>query len=265
MEQARAALRDVAPRLVTLVRNIPDPGASSIGGWTAADVAAHLSHAFRVDIDAVAGRPVPRATVTRAGMGEATGKLLAEDGERDPSALADRIAALAEEFDIAASRSGENAVDWLQGTRLPSSVVACHLLQESLVHGLDIARAAGRPWPVRRDHGRIAFEGGGLQLVAALPPSAFLDQEKARSFRARFDLRLRGGGSMALVFDRGSLTLGAPGGRDVDAHISADPFALLLMLFRRQGPAKPILGGNLIAWGRRPWKIPRMIAVMNLP
>lgn len=263
--QARDALRDVVPRLVSLVRSVPDASAASVGTWTVGDVAAHLSQAFRLDIDAVAGRPVPEATVTAAGMGDFTAKMLAGDGERDPAALAERIAALAEEFDEAASRSRAATVDWLQGARLPSSAVACHLLQECLVHGLDIARAADRPWPVQRQHGRLAFEEGGLQLVAALPPTAFVDQEKAGSFRARFDLRVRGGGRTTLVFDGGSMTLGPAGARDVDAHISGDPFALMLVLFGRQGIAKPILGGNLAAWGRRPWKIPRMLTAISLP
>lgn len=131
MAQARAALRDVVPRLVTLVRNVPDANSIAIGTWTVGDVAAHLSHVLRSDTDAVAGRPVPEATVTTAGMAEVNAKMLAEDGERDPAVLADRIATLADEFDDVASRSRAATVDWLQGTRLPPSAVACHLLEES--------------------------------------------------------------------------------------------------------------------------------------
>jgi hypothetical protein len=40
---------------------------------------------------------------------------------------------------------------------------------------------------------------------------------------------LRGGRRMMMVFDRGSLTLDTPGARDIDAHISADPAALMLV------------------------------------
>jgi hypothetical protein len=172
-------------------------------------------------------------------MAEATAKLLAEDGERDPAVLADRIGTLAEEFDDVASRSQSATVDWLQGTRLPPSAAACHLLNECLVHGHDIAKAIGRPWPIRRHHALLAIEGGALPLIAALPPTAFVNQEKARSFRARIELRLRGGRRTLLVFDGGSLRLHAAGARDVDAHISADPSALLLVLIGRQGIGKP--------------------------
>lgn len=117
LAQARAALRDVVPNLVTLVRSIPDANTGSIGRWTVGDVAAHLSHDFRADTDAIAGRPFPEAIVTKAGIAEATAKLLAEDDERDPAVLADRIGMLADEFDEVAARSRAATVDWLQGIR----------------------------------------------------------------------------------------------------------------------------------------------------
>ncbi|HEY3687164.1 MAG TPA: maleylpyruvate isomerase N-terminal domain-containing protein [Streptosporangiaceae bacterium] len=265
LAQARAALRDVVPDLAALVRSVPDAGSASVGTWTVGDVAAHLSHSFRADADAIAGRPIPEAVVTKAGIAEATAKLLAEDGERDPVVLADRIGTLADEFDDVASRSRSATVDWLQGIRLPPSAVACHLLNECLVHGHDIAMATGRPWPIQRHHARLAVEDGAFPLIAALPPAAFLNREKAGSFRARIELHLRGGRRTLMIFDSGSLTIGAAGARDVDAHISADPPALMLVLIGRQGIWKPLLEGKLAAWGRRPWKLTRMLTVMSPP
>ena len=265
LAQARAALREVVPRLVALVRSVPDPNSASVGTWTVGDVAAHLSHGFRADTDAIAGRPIPEAIVTKAGIAEATAKLLAEDSERDPAVLADRMSTLATEFDDVASRSRSATVDWLQGTRLPPSAVACHLLNECLVHGHDIAKATGRPWPIQRHHALLAMEAFVLPLIAALPPTAFVNQEQAGSFRARIELRLRGGQRTVMVFDRGSLTLDTGRARDVDAHISADPPTLMLVLIGRQGIWKPLLQGKLIAWGRRPWKLTRMLTMMSPP
>lgn len=266
LAQARTALRDVvAPGLVALVRSVPDPGVVAVGTWTVGEVAAHLSHAFRADTDALAGRPVPEATVTKAGIAEGTARLLAEDGERDPVALADRIAALADEFDDAVSRSGPAAVEWLQGLRLPPSMVACHLLNECLVHGYDIAKATGRPWPIQPGHALLALEEFVFPLIATLPPTALVNQEKARSFRARVEVRPRGGRRTVMDFDGGSLTLDTAGARDVDAHISADPRALMLLITNRQGVGKPLLKGEIAAWGRRPWKLARMLTVMDPP
>ncbi len=265
MAQARAALRDVVANLVRLVRSVPDATSVSVGTWTVGEVAAHLSHVFRFDIDAVAGRPVPEATVTRAGMAEVNAKMLAADGERDPAVLAARIDSLANEFDDVASRSRTATVDWLQGVRLPPSVVACHLLEECLMHGHDIARATGRSWRIQRHHALLAVEGGVLPLIAALPPDAFVNQEKAGSFQARVELRLRGGGPASLVFDRGSLTIGAGRAPDIDAHLSADPAALMLVFIDRQGLWKPLLAGKFAAWGRRPWRLARMLTVISPP
>jgi Mycothiol maleylpyruvate isomerase N-terminal domain len=265
MVEARAALQSVAPSLASLVRGVSDANAASVGTWTVGDVAAHLSHCFRVDIDAIAGRPVPQAIVTKAGIAEATAKKLAEDGERDPAVLADRIGALAGEFDDLVSRSQSAAVDWLQDLRLPPSAVACHLLNECLVHGHDIAKATGHPWPIQRRHAMLAIEGFMFPLIATLQPTALVNQEKAGSFRARIDLRLREGRRTLMVLDSCSLTLDTAGARDVDAHISADPRALLLVLMGRQGIWKPVLGGKLAAWGRRPWKLPRMLTVISPP
>jgi hypothetical protein len=265
MGQTRAALRDVVPRLVTLVRSIADVDSVSIGTWTVGDVAAHLSHVFRFDTDAIAGQPVPQAIVTSAGMAAVNAKMLAEDGERNPAVLADRIDTLAHEFDDAASRSRAATVDWLQGVRLTPSTVACHLLEECLIHGHDIAKATGRPWPIQRRHALLAVQGGVLPLITALPPTAFVNQEKAGSFQARFELRLRGGARTVMVFDRGSLTLDAAGTHDIDAHICADPAALMLVFIGRQGIVKPLLEGKLAAWGRRPWKLASMLTAVNPP
>jgi Mycothiol maleylpyruvate isomerase N-terminal domain len=265
MAQARTALREVVPRLVTLVRSVPDANSVAVGTWTVGDVAAHLAHVFRMDTDALAGGPVPDVTVTTAGMAEANAEMLARDDERAPSILADRIGTLAGEFDDIASRSRAATVDWLQGARLPPSAMACHLIEECLIHGHDIATATGHPWPIQRHHALLAVEGAVLPLIASLPPTAMLYQDKAGSFRARFDLRLRGGGRTLMVFDRGSLTIEAGGARDVDAHLSADPAALMLVFIGRQAIGKPLLGGKLTAWGPRPWKLARMLTVISPP
>ena len=265
LAQARAAVREVVPRIVTLLRSAPDPNSPSVGTWTVGDVAAHLSHVFRADTDAIAGRPVPEAIVTKAGIAESTARILAEDNERDPAVLADRISTLASEFDDAASHSRSATLDWLQGIRLPPSAVACHLLNECLIHGHDIAKATRRSWSIQRDHALLAIEAFVLPLIAALPPTAFMNQQQASSFRARIELRLRGGRRTVMVFDRGSLTLETGPTRDVDAHISADPPTFMLVFIGRQGIWKPLLEGKIAAWGPRPWKLLRMLTVTSPP
>lgn len=265
LTQARAAVADVVPSLVALLSGVRDTSVASVGDWTVGDVAAHLSHVFQCDTDVLAGRPAPPATVTTAGMAELNAGMLAGDDDRDPSALAERISALAAEFDETASRPHEATVDWLQGARLPAAAVGCHLLEECLIHGWDIARAVGRPWSMARHHALLAIEEGVLPLVAALPPDALLDHRKAETFRARFELRLRGGGSTVMVFDRGSMTLDAAGTGDIDTYISADPATFMLVFIGRSGVVEPVLRGQLAAWGWRPWKLTQMLGVISPP
>jgi hypothetical protein len=68
-----------------------------------------------------------------------------------------------------------------------------------------------------------------------------------------------------LVFDDGSLALDAPGARDVDAYVSAGAPALMMMFIGRQGTAKLVLGGQIAAWGRRPWTLARILTAISPP
>jgi hypothetical protein len=38
-------------------------------------------------------------------------------------------------------------------------------------------------------------------------------------------------------------------------HISVDPVVYLLLVFNRIKPWKPMLRGQLVPWGRRPWRV----------
>lgn len=143
--------------------------------------------------------------------------------------------------------------------------MACHLLEECLIHGHDIAGAIGRPWRIQRHHALLALEAFVLPLIAALPPTAWVNQEKAGSFRGRIELRLRGGRRTVMAIDRGSLKLDTGRTHDVDAHISADPPTLMLVFIGRQRIWKPLLQGKLTAWGPRLWKLPRMLTALNPP
>jgi hypothetical protein len=39
----------------------------------------------------------------------------------------------------------------------------------------------------------------------------------------------------------------------IDAHVSADAGALLLVLYGRESQWRHIAAGRMLAWGRRPW------------
>ena len=246
-------------------RTHPDPHATAVGTWRVGDVAAHLSHVFRVDADAVAERPVPRVEVTTAGVAALTDSMLAEDDQRDPVILADRIEALGTDFDDIVERCDADTVVWLGDTRLAPSAVACHLLEECLVHGHDIATGTGRSWPIDRRHALLVIEGGVLPLITALPPTAWVRQDRAASLRARVELRLRGGGRTVLALENGGITVRPGQGQTVDVRVSADPAALMLLFMGREGVLKPMLTGKGVAWGRRPWKLLQVLGAVSPP
>ncbi len=131
--------------------------------------------------------------------------------------------------------------------------LTCHLLNETVVHGYDIARAVGLPWLIDPSHAALIFQGFLLELFQALPPRTFVIQEKAADLRARYEVRLRGAGRFLVVFDDGSMTVEAPSSRRVDCHLSADPVAFLLVAWARTNQWRAISKGQLVAWGRRPW------------
>ena len=120
-------------------------------------------------------------------------------------------------------------------------------LGEHLLHGRDIARAVGRPWPLDPRDARLVLDG-----AFAWAP-LFVDAERARGLTAAFELRVRGGPRGVFRFGDGRLRVEPSPAGPVDCRVAADPVALLLVVYGRTGPWGPIARGRLLAWGRRPW------------
>lgn len=121
------------------------------------------------------------------------------------------------------------------------------MLSELLLHGTDLARALGRPWPITRAQA-VACLRGVLPAVVLL-----VDRNEARGADGTYHLRLRGGGDWTLHVRDGSMRveLGCPPRADV--RISVDPVGFLL--------SSVGLASRVRAWpvvrGRRPWLMPR--------
>ena len=263
LADARTAIAAITPSFVRLVREGADDG-PAIGHWKVGDVACHVSHVITADTDALAGRPPPPTELTPAAVAVLTDALLADDPERNVGVLADRIEALLEHFLAVSEAPVSEEVTWLGDIRLPASAVACHLLEELLVHGFDMATATNGAWTIAPAHAALAITGAAVPIVTAAGPMAFVDSEHARGFRARVEVRLRGHERFTFVFDDG-LTVEDDTSKPVDAHVSADPVAMLLLMLRRVNAPRMILGGKITAWGRRPWRLRRMLTAMTPP
>lgn len=265
-QQSQDALRDEVQRVTALLRSIDDPGAPAVGQWNLGEVAMHLTQVWlavpgmaRRDlsrvyevIPSVAGNSLIRDLWD---LGDVTALGVKSDPERDLAVLADRIEERAEEyFGECAGHSPDELRPWLvEGTTVTLSTLTGHLLNEMIMHGYDIAHAAGRGWRIEPTHAIMALQRFFIRATQALDARTLVNSAKAAGLQATYDVRIRGGDSFYFIFDEGKLTIEEPSSRRVDCHISADPVAFLLVVWNRQSQWPAIATGKLMAWGLKPW------------
>jgi uncharacterized protein (TIGR03083 family) len=263
-QQGQDALREEVRRVATLLRSIDDPLRPALGQWNLGEVAMHLSQVwgglsgltrqdltlFQELVPSLTGAAGDAPLRNIGELGEMTVLAVKSDPERHPRVLADRIEAQAQEyFSACVGADPQAARPWLvQGVTVDQSMLTYHLLNETLMHGYDIARAAGRRWQIEPAH-------------AAMVVGRFLIP--AAGLRATYDLRIRGGGHFHFIFNDGALSVEDPSPRLVDCHISADPVAFLLVAWARQSQWTAIATGKLLAWGRKPWLGPKFRSLMR--
>ncbi len=279
-ELAQDALRNEVHRVTALLRSVRDPAAPAVGKWNLAETAMHLSQAWlvvlglaRQDLSGIyevipglAGTAGDSLICDMWELGDVTNLGVRSDPERNCRVLADRIEVRAEEFfKECAGRSAEEICPWLvEGSTVRLSTLTSHLLNETVVHAYDIARADERTWQIERPHAAMVLEEFIVPVIQALPPGALVS-DKAAGLQATYDLHIRGGRTFQFVFDNKTLRVEEPSSRGVDCHISADPAAFLTELWGRRSQWKAIVNAQLIAWGRRAWLGPQLRALLRTP
>ena len=232
-------------RYTRQLRTVSDGGKIAIGEWTIADVSAHLALLFGLYPMMVRGEPSPVKRIEE--VGDVSAALLASYEERDVRVLAERIESAWDEYTRAVKEVGSDSpMTWHAGIEMPVGSLTALLLGEALVHGLDVARAEGKPWSIDKDDAALTFTGAANVLPH------FLTDEGRRA-RESFRVYLRGNGHLTFRFDRGSLRISNNDSAPVDCKVSADPAAFLLVGYGRATMAPAILRGRLIAYGRKPW------------
>jgi uncharacterized protein (TIGR03083 family) len=261
---AQAAVADAGARVSALLRSVTHPEAPALGEWGVTDVAVHLSHT--VDIVGAMATGADSVATVIWDVSKLTTMLVAGETERDLGVLATRVdASIAGLLAALRSSAGGNRRQWLiQGVEMPLSTIACHALNELVVHGRDIARADGVPWPIERAHATLVLQGFLFPVLAAIGGS-MVDQAAAAGVKATYDVRLRGGGRVAIRFDDGDLTVTDVPEGPVDCHLSVDPVTFMLVAWNRVGQWPAIGRGQLLAWGRRPWLGLKLRAMLRNP
>ena len=272
--EVRAAVQEVAERFCALVL-ASDPDAMATADWTVADTAAHvaaiswqytslvISYDTERPIDGV--RELLLSTTVdniHTGLNEAMRRNFTQ---RDPAALVATLrSSVAKVLELTQDADPASTVVWLGGASLPRAGLLAHLTNEMLLHGRDIARAGGRPWPIPEPQAALFFElfvveiirnGVGVLLDVAGPP---------RPGRIAVEFRSAYTAPVAIVVTDGVVSVEEPG-RDVDVRLFFRPAALNLMLFHRVGRVRTVLSGGVRVWGRRPWLLPAFLAKVRLP
>ena len=263
--EALGAVESLASRMAALIRSIYDPEAPALGVWTAGQLAAHVTHVYEVDLDLLNEVPPPLDDL--ADLSELTQAKVRDEAVCHPAALAGRLEAAAAEFlRVARGMRGSEPRLWVGGVKVTSSVLACHIVNESMVHGLDLSAAVGGRWPVLAREARLAFEGFICPMYRSLGrPSFAVHPEKGAGVRATYDIRVRGGGRWHFVFADGGLTIEEPGDRPVDCYLWADARAIMLLAWHRVGLVPPIVRAQVFPWGRKPWLAFRLPGLLKLP
>lgn len=244
-------------RFTELLRSGVDPNRTAIGEWSTGDVAAHTAYVFSWMLEIAKGNPSPVADVAQ--ISAASAAALKAETERDPRVLADRIDETASAFfDVTQGATGDPPVVWHGGITLRLSVMPAIALGEVVVHGLDVARTEGRPWPIDPGDARIVIAGGSHLLPYFVDPSA-------GDLDARYELNVRGDSTIGLTFEKGHLTVHEGRVKRADCRLSVDPVAYLLVGYRRVGQWKLMATGKLFAYGRKPWLGLKLARAFNNP
>jgi uncharacterized protein (TIGR03083 family) len=270
----RAAVEEVGERFSRLVLS-SDPGVMATAEWTVADTAAHVVAIAWQYTALVVGyeeeRPIDgvrdhllRTTVDNIHTG-LNAAMTRNFKERDPVALAATLrSSIAKVLELTADADPESTVVWLGGASLPRAGLLAHLTNEMLLHGRDIARAAGTPWPIPEEQAALFFDlfiveiirnGVGVLLDVDDPP---------RRGRIAVEFRSAYTTPVTIVVTDGVVSVEEPG-RDVDVHLAFQPAALSLMLFHHVSRLRTVLTGGVRAWGRRPWLLPAFLRKVRLP
>lgn len=263
----RREMEVAVERLLLLLSRTTRPEIHAIGEWSIAETAVHLSHAW-LGIPALARRDLAAALASMPaseGLGTESGAVFAgpeelsawtargvgADPERDLGRLAQLIRDRARAFLAHDHDADDTPRPWvIEGISARPAMFGCHVLGETLVHGDDIARAAGVPWRIEPRAAALVLR---YFLFEVLAQASLLDLGAGPRFV--IDLRLGQEDRFHLVKDERGLRVEATSKRRVDVHVKADPADLLLLIWRRRNPAALMARGRLAVWGARPWKL----------
>jgi len=215
------------------------------GDWTAHQLVAHLVSTARrySDPNPDAMAPTPRDVDV---LNDREIDVLMSSSMRD--LVSDLAFAHAELQEASSHRDADDSVPFHAGLTLSPTAAAGEWLGELLVHGRDLARAAGVRWTMSDADSLIV----AAFTFEVLP--AYIDTARIRR-PLDVVVKLRGG-TPQLVTVRGRLVEIRDAERASRPHavIAARPSAWVLLGYGRTSLARAIPRGLLVLGGNRPWR-----------
>ena len=214
-------------RLVGLLEAVPDPQAPTRGlAWTLGETSLHVAGGPARYADFARGRALPEPAID---LGQSPGSAWTTTRSEHPACWPGGwrpapAAYLAETAELAAT----HPVPFFGGLTIELAAQSAILLGEFVVHGDDVARSIGRPWPIEAAHARLIIAG----VTAVLP--RYVDRERSAGLSATYQVHLRGGPSFQVRFDRGTATVGPPDPGAADCRLTVDPVTFLLVAYWRR-------------------------------
>ncbi len=267
----RAAVAATGERFAALVA-ASDARTMATADWSVADTAAHVAsiafmntHIVRFDAPALPAIHEHFLAADVDTVADLNARTLGLFAERDPATLVERLRADLDDI-LAATENVDPAtpVSWLGDSKVPICGVFAHLVNELQIHGRDIARATGTPWPTPPADAALFFEVFFVELLRHDVGHLLDNDEPPSDRRIAVDFRSRHTTPVTIVLHNGRVSVEEPGD-NADVRIFFDPPALNLMLFHRISKPRAALTGKVVVRGRRPWLLPTFLKTVRCP
>ena len=257
----REGLRDQYERYAQLVEGLED---ASIplppSEWTIREAAVHVSGGPRRYSALVLGDvDLSNVPLDKEFLDARQRSLIADNAETDLKKLADETRASIEHFlKVTDGLPPDHPIAYYAGLRPVFGDMVPVLLGEPLVHGYDIATAAGRPWPI--DPRYAALVVGGYRVVSP----ALFQPAAAVGLEATYRIDVPGTNPLVVRIAGGAYEE-LPGAPSADCLISMDPATALLTTTGRLSQWPAIALGRLTFSGDRPEIGPRFFDLFVFP
>jgi uncharacterized protein (TIGR03083 family) len=248
--ELRSDFDTTAKRFATLIAGSDVDRPVKGSDWTVGDTAAHVTTAIERWMAMVDG------PVSHIGRGHEFASYAAEINRREVNAQSKADSATRGAELLAATTRWLEVADTTESLH-PYGIADAEcslgeatgvLLGELLIHGLDVARTLGSPWPINNDQAIAVTEG----LLPMLP--LLYDGTAAGGQSFTIDVRLRGRSrGLGLRCDPDTATISDGSPSNAAVHISANPVAWLLIGYGRRSQWWGAATGKVVAWGRKPW------------